>query len=193
MLDQATREDHKIFYEHKPVTVNGNQMLEVTRTDEFLMKNPTREFLTYVQRMKLHLQKIEGVSVFKELRFEVDGKPTPFPLKQIDESDQVITYIGEESLVIKDSLKILFELNITVPFNDHFAVWELYPTHGISVSYQHPPNFEPQLFLFALSDAGPLLKPTHIARTRDHHVWEYDGWLLQKHGIVLTWKVKGGK
>jgi len=198
MLDGPIRENHIISYDHKIVSIDGRERLQITRTDEFTMKNTTaKPKLPYKQRFKIVSQREGKFPYFvkEKVMFKINDKKVKFPYSiDRDSTGDFVIIDGDTILEIEDKLDIFFSYTLidTLIDNDHFGVWELYPTRNIKVQYTHDKRFKPELYLFALADFGPSFPRDRIKVNSDstYHEWKYDGWLLQKHGVLLTWKLE---
>lgn len=61
------------------------------------------------------------------------------------------------------------------------------PVHTFKLSLHHPKNILPRLYVFGISHERQDTDPfPPIEETDTYHRWEYPGWLLPNHGVIVT-------
>jgi len=187
-LNEPIRENLEIRYEQQIINVGGVKALKVYQSTSWNFKNLTNEPISYTQLVDNILEPLPGVKpedLFRIIKFKVGDQDLASVLRLEKMEDGRFRFKGKFDFKIMGTADVIMVFEKIVPLNDHVTIWVTMPTKGLRFLYIHPPNFKPSIVVLGLGDSGPDL----IESRETSKLWKYDGWLLEKHGIVLTWSI----
>lgn len=188
-LDAPLREGLDVHYEQKIIDVHGGKALEIYNRISWTYRNLSTETILYPQEIQNTMEPVAGITpqgLFTVIKFTVDGETIDLGLKPQAMEDGRFLFKGSYDVRIEETKQVTLITKKIIPLTDHFTVWMNVPTKGVKLTYRHPANFKPRVYVFGMGDGG--LK--QIEETPERTVWEYDGWLLKKHGVLLNWVIE---
>lgn len=191
MLDNPLRYDLEVYYGQQITKVKGKDVLKITHISKWTYKNPRSVPIVYPQIFQNKMEPIDGIKpkdLFKITEFKVNGKQQQFKWSMDLLPDHRYLFSGKWNIEVKEKENVDVELKQEkfIPYQDHFTLWMEVPTKNIKLTYKHPDNFEPRIYVFGLGEKDVILE----TEESDLHVWKYQGWLLKKHGLLLYWVKK---
>jgi hypothetical protein len=87
-----------------------------------------------------------------------------------------------------DGISLMWGVEVVEPLHEPLALTFFRPVHTFQLSLIHPTDLKPVLFLFGVGgedDTDPL---TPCRQFEGYHEWEYGGWFLPDHGVILALK-----
>ncbi|MCJ7577310.1 MAG: hypothetical protein MUO91_02540 [candidate division Zixibacteria bacterium] len=196
MIDSVRRYNLEVYYTLEPKKEiekkAGKRVSKVRQISSWVYTNPAPRPITFVQTIQARMDSIVGEdtdNLLKVTKFLVKRDTIvdtiPITLTKERMSDGRYRFTAKPSFLIKKDVSVTVEQEKVLPYDDVITLWMNVPTKDIKVTFLHPSDIDPRLFVYGL---GKNPEGEHVVNEQQLDVWRYDGWLLRMHGILIYWR-----
>jgi hypothetical protein len=189
MLDLPVRYNYEVIYSQKVSKLYGRKIMKVVQSAKWIYKSPSGKPMDtplYIQNTVGLIDGIKPEDLFKITKFSINGELRSIAVKMEEAQDGRYTFTGACDIQITESTLVELVVEKVILYEDNLILWMTVPTKDIKFTYIHDKNLIPRFYVFGLGKRDAVLEYNEPGLK----VWRYDGWLLQRHGLILFWSEK---